>query len=210
MTLHWGIAIAIACEFGIGLRLLHMHEGLERASEFQLHRSLGFAILLLSIARLWVRLRVFRPAPAGDTSWAKWMAEAVHWCFYIVMIGAPLTGWFIISTAKRPMETLLFGFIHLPQLPIEKSAQPSIHTIAEQAHWAIAMGGIALLALHIAGILRHHVLLKDRLIERMTPFRRPGTGTILGLLALLTLAVVIGRYMSGPVWPHIRELSSAY
>jgi polyisoprenoid-binding protein YceI len=103
------------------------------------------------------------------------------------MIAGPLTGWALVSTAKVKVPTLIFGAIPLPHLPLPAS----VHGLAEGSHGLIAWIGIALVALHVAGALRHHFLMRDGLIWRMVPGR--STALLIGLPALILVAFLAGR-----------------
>src|SRR3546814_18586852 len=102
------------------------------------------------------------------------------------MICAPLTGWALVSTAKVKVPTLIFGLIPLPHLPLPMHG----HELAEGAHGLLAWIGVALFLLHVAGALRHHILLRDGLIWRMMPARSP-------VLILLLPPLVLGGLAPG-------------
>ncbi len=191
MSLHWIVALLLLFNFGLGERTEHLPRGAALFTVFQLHKSIGITILALSLWRLGLRVWGTRPAPAsaGPT---HVLASAVHWLFYAIMIGAPVTGWLLVSTATTRIPTFLFGIIPLPHLPVSGAA---IHDIAEEVHKLLAIPGIPiLLALHVAGAVRHQWLLKHALVERMVPVRRAGLGTIALLFATLAAAFAIGRY----------------
>ncbi len=191
MSLHWIVALLLVFNLGLGERTEHLPRGVALFSVFQLHKSIGITILVLSLWRLGLRVWGTRPAPAsaGPT---HILASAVHWLFYIVMIGAPVTGWLLVSTAKTKIPTLLYGIIPLPNLPVSGAA---IHEISEEVHKLLAMPGIPiLLALHVAGAVRHQWLLKHALVERMVPVRKAGLGTIALLFATLAAAFAVGRF----------------
>ena len=192
MSLHWVIALLLLFNFGLGERTDHLPRGAALFTVFQLHKSIGITILVLSLWRLGLRIWSTRPSPAsaGPT---HILATTVHWLFYTIMIGAPMTGWLLVSTAKIKIPTLLYGIIPLPNLPVAGSA---IQEISEEVHKFLAMPGIPiLLALHVAGAVRHQWLLKHALVERMVPMRKAGLGTIALLFATLTGAFALGRFV---------------
>jgi polyisoprenoid-binding protein YceI/cytochrome b561 len=186
----------------LGGRTEDLKRGFELFWVFQLHKSVGITILLLSLWRLWVRLRHPRPAPLGS-GWTDKLASAVHWGFYAVMIGAPLSGWLIVSTAKIKIPTLLFGMIPWPHVPVGAGAAHTVHEAAENAHGLLATLAIVLLVLHVAGAIRHQFLLKEALVERMVPTRRVGLGMIALLIGSLAASFALGRFIPAPqgtVW----------
>src|SRR5215470_17346464 len=106
IVLHWTIAVMILGMIAAGWWMTR-GEGLSAAAPgtvrfavFQLHKSFGITILLLSLARLaW---RLFNPPPPDPPSlsvWEKTAALAVHWAFYGLMIVLPLTGWAVVSSS---------------------------------------------------------------------------------------------------------------
>src|SRR3546814_4397076 len=88
---------------------------------YRLHKSIGISILLLSLARLAVRLFTKRPPASDGPAWTRMLAGIVHWLFYLVMILGPLTGWLLVSTARVQVPTLLYGLIPWPHLPVGRA-----------------------------------------------------------------------------------------
>ncbi len=204
MMLHWVIAALIVFNFALGERTEHLPRGPELFSAFQLHKSVGITVLLLSLWRLWARLRHPRPAPAADLGWAKRLSSLVHAGFYVVMIGAPITGWIIVSTAKTKIPTLLFDVIRWPHLPL--GGGDALHEAAEVGHEVLAKAAIALLILHVVGAVRHQFQLKDAILERMMPVTRAGIGSLLLAAGLLGGSFALGR--AGPL-PGLSGVSGA-
>ena len=164
IILHWAIAALLAFQIAVGWALEDL--GARGFNLFQLHKSVGITILALTLLRIAVRYWKPRP-PAKEGGWQGSLASAVHFGLYAFMLAAPLTGWALVSTAKVKVPTLIFGVIPLPHLPVPAGA----HELAEGSHGVIAWIGIALFLLHVAGALRHHLLLRDGLLWRMVPGR---------------------------------------
>lgn len=182
--LHWAIAALLAFQIAVGWALEDL--GARGFALYQLHKSVGITVLALTLVRIGVRY--WKPRPAKlERGWQGALASGVHVGLYAFMLGAPLTGWALVSTAKVKVPTLLFGVIPLPHLPLPAAA----HGLAENGHGLIAWLGIALMALHVAGALRHHVLMRDGLIWRMVPGR--STALLVALPALILVGFVAGR-----------------
>ncbi|AEG49249.1 cytochrome b561 [Sphingobium chlorophenolicum L-1] len=182
--LHWAIAALLAFQIAVGWALEDL--GARGFSLFQLHKSIGISILALTLAR--IVLRYWKPRPASvEGGWQGALAKAVHGGLYIFMLGAPLTGWALVSTAKVKVPTLIFGAIPLPHLPLPMSVNDPAHG----AHAILAWIGIALFALHVAGALRHHFLMGDGLLWRMMPVRSPVL--LAALPALVAAGFLLGR-----------------
>lgn len=184
IILHWAIAALIAFQISVGWALEGL--GARGFSLYQLHKSVGIMILALTLVR--VAVRYWKPRPAKlEGGWQGALASGVHLGLYAFMIAGPLTGWALVSTAKVKVPTLIFGAIPLPHLPLPAS----VHGLAESSHGLIAWIGIALVALHVAGALRHHFLMRDGLIWRMVPGR--STALLIGLPALILVGFLAGR-----------------
>ncbi len=160
IALHWLIALLLAGEIALGFAMPKDASGF---AEYQLHKSIGITILALSLIRLGWRVSHPRPAPmeGGVTGF---LSNAVHWGFYVFMIAMPLTGWALVSTDPLDVPTILYGVVPLPHLPLAEG----LNGLAERAHELLAWGGLALFVLHVAGALRHHFLIGDDLLARMT------------------------------------------
>lgn len=196
ITLHWAIAALLAFQIAVGWALGSL--GARGFALFQLHKSIGITVLLLTLLRIGVRW--WKPRPAKlEGGWQGALASGVHVGLYAFMLGAPLTGWALVSTAKVKVPTLFFGVIPLPHLPLPMAS----HGLAEGGHSLLAWIGIALVALHVAGALRHHVMMRDGLIWRMVPGR--STALLLGLPALILAGFLLGRAIlpgSAPIAPQ--------
>jgi cytochrome b561/polyisoprenoid-binding protein YceI len=182
--LHWAIAALLAFQIAVGSALEDL--GARGFALFQLHKSIGITILALTVARVVVRYTRPRPAPV-EGGWQGALAKGVHGGLYLFMLGAPLTGWALVSTAKVKVPTLVFGIIPLPHLPLPAGANDP----ALAAHALLAWVGIALFALHVAGALRHHILLRDGLLWRMMPARSPLL--LVALPGLIAAGFLLGR-----------------
>lgn len=193
MALHWLIAALLVYNYALGERAEHLRQGVALFTILQLHKSVGISVLLLSLFRLGIRL--WRPAPVAviDNRSAKYLSSSVHALFYVVMIGAPLTGWIIVSTAKIEIPTLLFGIVPWPHLPVAQGW----HRLAEDAHALLSTLMLALIALHVIGAVRHQFVMKDGLLDRMMPTAKAGLGAFAVALALLGGSYTLGT--SGPI-----------
>ncbi len=182
MLLHAAIALALAFQLALGWRLEHIPKGPGLFTAYQLHKSVGITILLLSLVRLAIRYWKPRPAMSPDKGWAQMLSKFVHFGLYAVMIGGPISGWVIVSTAKLKVPTLLFGIVPWPHLPVGMG----LHERAEFAHGMLATLGLFLFALHFVGALRHQFLLKEPMLGRMIPggAQKPLLASVLAFAAM--------------------------
>lgn len=192
ILLHWAIAGLLAVQFGMGYMLGENARAPGLFATYQLHKSLGILILLLSLARL--GLRLLKPVPhlPGGPRWQTGLASAVHIGFYAVMILAPLSGWLIVSTSKINVPTLLFGTLAWPHLPVPKAW----HGPAEWTHGVMIWVAAGLIALHLAGVARHLLGGHRAVLARMIPAADgPGLRPIAALL--LAMAGLSGLFIWG-------------
>jgi cytochrome b561/polyisoprenoid-binding protein YceI len=186
--LHWALALLLAFQLSLGWRLEDFPRGYAGFAAFQLHKSVGILILALTVLRIAVRLTRPRPALMVDSPWARTLAHLVHLGLYGFMLGAPLTGWAIVSTSKIKLPTLLFGTVPLPHLPLPAA----FNGPSGEAHEILGYIGVALFVLHVAGALRHQFAKHENILGRMTP-GLPGDRVPAGkaaLAAVVALAAV--------------------
>ncbi len=184
ILLHWTIALALAFQLALGFAMPKNESGF---ALYQLHKSVGITILLLTLVRVAWRL-THRPPPAVEGGFQGFLAKAVHTLLYAFMVGAPLAGWVVVSTDPINIPTVFWGVIPWPHLPLPSA----INETAEAAHEALAWIGIALIVLHVAGALRHQFWIKDGLLQRMGP---GGSAAAAGLLGLAVIAVYFATGM---------------
>ncbi|WP_425994488.1 YceI family protein [Caulobacter sp. DWR1-3-2b1] len=196
IVIHWLIAAAIIFQIILGWRAGDGPKGPTTFALFQLHKSIGITILLLSLFRLaWKLTHRSPPPPMGQPNWEKIASHVVHAGFYVIMIGLPLTGWLIVSTSRTNIPTLLFGAIpwpHLPLLPdLAAGAKGVWHEIGEIGHGVLVKTTYLLLLLHLGAVAKHQILDKDEVLSHMAPGARPGWKEPRAWLAAAGLAAVI-------------------
>lgn len=165
---HWIIAALVVANLALGLTYEEFGRDL-RPTLMGVHKSIGITILALSIARLGWRL-TNRP-PAFDPVLARWeaaLARLTHWLFYALLIAIPLSGWLLGSYNGRGV--IWFWLVDLGTLPVGKDHD--LHEFWEEAHGLLAYAMIGLIALHVAGALKHHLQGHRHLVGRMAPWMR--------------------------------------
>jgi cytochrome b561/polyisoprenoid-binding protein YceI len=179
IVLHWIIALAIVIQVSLAWRFGGDHSPTGFALT-QLHKSIGVTILFLSLIRLgWRLANPPPPEPAGLSAWERVLSLAVHWGFYVIMIGMPLTGWIMVSASKTQIPTILFGVVPWPNIPgmagLAPAAKHMWRSLGENGHGLLAWGVYGLLALHMAGALKHQFFDRDApILPRMAPGAVPG------------------------------------
>ena len=151
IALHWAIAILILFMIWLGWNME------DNETRYQLHKSIGISILILSVAR--VAWRLMNPPPALPADMKPIEAKASHWVhmgLYILMIAMPLLGWALVSTSKFQVPTVLFGTVSWPNLPFLGGLRGNeiVHVVLETLHSKGAWVIIGLLVLHVAGAIK--------------------------------------------------------
>jgi cytochrome b561 len=123
------------------------------------HMAGGMLILALMLARLAVRLVTAKPAAASTgRAGADRLARLGHWSFYLLVVAMAATGY----------ATGLFA--GLPAIVFQRSGAPLPDFAAYPtftAHGVLAAVLAALIGLHVAAALYHHLVRRDGLFRRM-------------------------------------------
>jgi cytochrome b561 len=171
MLLHWVLGFAILGAFGMGLYLDDLPFSPAKLQLINWHKWAGVCILFLSVVRLLWRLTHRPPALPGKVlaampSWQQAAYHGVHHTLYLLFFVVPLMGWAYSSAKGYPI--VLFGMLPLPDLVGKDEALA--HTLKE-AHELTAFLLVGLALLHIAAAIKHHVVDRDGLLDRMRPGR---------------------------------------
>ena len=164
-ALHWAIAALLL--LASGLALFRETFAKHAVGMITLHKCVGIAILALALVRLAWRLgHPPPPLPAGTPRWERKLASAVHASLYALMIAVPLAGWLFVSLApaSRPLDWR--GGEGVPKLPL--AVDDSAAALWHEAHELAGFALLGLVGLHVAGALRHLLVSRSGLAERMT------------------------------------------
>jgi len=170
---HWGIAALILANILIAWQFPLVHGPL-RAAVFQIHKSIGITVLLLSVLRLAWRM-LNPPPPFANTmrAWEKESSKIVERSFYFIMLALPLTGWALSSAADLHVPIALFGIVHWPDIPfigtLPFDTKLGVYSLSVAAHHLLAKITYGLVALHVLAALRHQFIKRDLVLARMIP-----------------------------------------
>lgn len=175
IALHWLVAAGIVANVTLAWVWPHLADAAVRPA-IDTHKSIGITVLGLAILRLLWRW-THRP-PALPTAYQRWeigLSHATHWLLYGLIFAMPLTGWIMDSAYKdaatHPMR--LFGLFPWPRIGIVMRLDPAtrdrVHDLFDAGHvWASYLL-YALVALHVAGALKHEWIDREHELRRMTP-----------------------------------------
>ncbi|AOY00014.1 cytochrome b [Jeongeupia sp. USM3] len=172
MSLHWLMALLIFSAFGLIWYFNSLELGPQTFKlKFQViawHKWAGISVMFLLILRLAWRLGRGAPAPLpGQPAWQLKAAAGIHHLLYLLMFALPCIGWLMSSAKGYPV--VLFGEWPLPDL-VGKNAELG-ETLAE-IHYYLGYTLLALVVLHAAAAIKHHLIDRDATLSRMLPWGR--------------------------------------
>jgi len=168
LILHWLIALLIVVAWVIP-HVMDYFSGHDAPFILELHRSIGVTVLVLVLFRLlWRVVRPAPPLPTNTPRLVRFASHVSHAALYLLMLAVPALG--MVFTWATGRDIALWGLATLPA-----PFQPN-DALAERCrdwHALTANAILILAALHTAAALAHHYVLKDGLLKRMVPGRRP-------------------------------------
>ncbi|RBP09275.1 cytochrome b561 [Roseiarcus fermentans] len=166
VVLHWINAALIVFLLALGWAMTHsVFDAGTTFDLYQRHKSLGFAALALTLLRMAARLRYpARPCVAGRDGL---LARIVQAALYLLTLAAIAAGWLVVSTSPLPVPTQVFGLFVMPTIAAPDAA---LFAAARLAHQIAAYAVAALVALHVAGALKHLAVDRDDVVRRMLPW----------------------------------------
>src|SRR6476646_2229253 len=166
--LHWLTALAVIGLICVGLWMVELPISLTKLYVYAWHKWIGLTVLVLTVLRLaW---RVHRPPPALPgtvTAWERAAAPWSHGLLLALLLALPLSGWLMSSAGG--VSVVWFGVLPMPDLV---PRDPQLFVALRTTHHWLAWTLMALLALHVAAVLRHDMLRRDGIFRRMSPFAR--------------------------------------
>jgi len=168
IVLHWLMALLIVAAFALGLVLSGMPLSPRKFHWIAYHKWIGITVLGLLALRLLARLfGKTPPLPAAMSRLARLGAHAGHMALYLLMLAVPLTGWLSSSAAGFPVVYL--KLVALPDLVEKnKALAEQLSALHSTLNWVLA----AVVVIHMAAALKHHLIDRDGLLWRMN-LRQP-------------------------------------
>ncbi len=178
IALHWVVAVLILANLVLVWVVDALPEDFTRPI-VDAHKSIGITVLGLGLLRLlWRAGHPPPPLPAGYPRIERIGAHAAHVGLYALILGLPLSGWLHDSAwegaATHPMR--LFGLVPWPRVWLLTDLDPvtreRMHDLLFQVHASLAYVLYALVALHVAGALKHQFWDGEAELQRMLPGAR--------------------------------------
>lgn len=135
-----------------------------RLEIYGLHKSFGVLALIFIFARIAVRLIFKAPAlPESFSKNEKVLTHFVHFGLYVLMIVVPFSGYLMSNFFGYPVH--FFGF----EMPFLAEKNLELGQIFSEAHEISAYALLGLIALHVAGVVKHRFFDKSEndVLQRM-------------------------------------------
>lgn len=163
--LHWLVAGCVLLTLPVAIVMDRIGPGPTQDTLYNLHKSLGIAILILMVLRVINRIVGGAPAPApGLAPHERIISSAVHGLLYVLLIGMAVAGYVANSAYGAP--TPFFGLFNLPKIVADNEAlAKQMFMVHRWTGWLV----IVLVGAHIAGALMHFVVKRDTVLQRMLP-----------------------------------------
>jgi cytochrome b561 len=167
IALHWLLAVLIIGMLLLGFSLEDIPRNTPaRGFYVNLHKSFGVLVLALALLRLaWRATHKAPPLPAGTPRWQVLAAGWSHRLLYVLMLTQALSGYLASSFGKYGVK--FFG-IPLPQWAWESKA---VQSFFGSIHGVVAVALAVLVAVHVAAALKHLLVDRDGVFQRMWPGR---------------------------------------
>ena len=180
VLLHWLIAFLIIANVALGLIAALLPDGTLSDTTIRLlvdtHKSIGITVLGLAIVRvLWRVTHRPPPLPAHFPGWERAAAHFAHVALYVLIFAMPLTGWMHdsawVAAASHPMY--LYGLVPWPRIgfimQLDPATKDQLHAQFGALHTACSYALYGVLALHVAGALKHQWIDRHSVLRRMMP-----------------------------------------
>jgi cytochrome b561 len=167
--LHWVIAATILGTFTLGVYMHELPLSPTKLRLYSYHKWIGVTIFALVLFRLLWRLgHRPPPPPLSMPAWQRRTAAVTHVLLYALTLAIPVSGWLMSSASG--FQVVYLGLLPIPDLLAKDKA------LADQlkdAHEFLNMFMLALVVLHAAAALKHHLLDHDDVLARMFPLVKP-------------------------------------
>ena len=149
--------------FDLGVYTMQFAEAITpRTFYFNLHKSLGVTVFLLLLLRIYIRVKQSPPPfPSSMKEWEKKLADIVHKALYVLTMAVPLSGITMAIYSKYGIKW--FGLSLVAGLD-----NPELRDIFKETHEVIGAILITLIVLHIVAAIKHKVIDKDNVMQRMS------------------------------------------
>lgn len=172
VTFHWVTAALVLTQVVIGFAFAEfLPRGSTHTEFLAWHKGLGALILVLTLCRLFYRLRNPPPPFLPELPhWKRVVAEWNQYFFYFALIVLPVSGLLLVSSMSKDGTTAFIGGSKIPVIP---GISRPVGEASGSIHVLLVYVTIALLLLHVGAALYQQFVEHDRTAGRMPPFQAP-------------------------------------
>lgn len=169
-ALHWAIAAMVLGAIAVGLIFYFLDyrgtvETFGQATTnllYKYHKTFGVLILIAMFIRVVEKIRLGRPDYETPLARHERIASAaVHGLLYVLLIAMPVTGWLATAASDFPVE--FFNYRLPPLIGVDKELGALLYDV----HGAMGFAILLLIVVHVAAALRHAIVKKDGVLQRM-------------------------------------------
>ncbi len=167
--LHWIIALTILATFALGLYMHELPLSPTKLKLYSYHKWIGVTIFALVLFRLlWRMGHRPPPPPPSMPAWQHRAATAAHVALYLLTLAIPISGWLMSSASG--FQVVYLGVLPIPDLLGKDKA---LADQLKEMHESLNIVMFAVVVLHVAAALKHHLVDRDDVLARMLPFVKP-------------------------------------
>ncbi len=170
MALHWSAAVLVVAAFLVGLWMVPLAISPLKFRAYAYHKWMGITVFAIAFIHLAWRVVHPAPPPVAMPEWQRRASEVVHVLLYALMFLSPITGYLYSSAAG--VQTVYLNVLPLPDL-VGKDKQ--LANALRLLHVTLNYGFAALIALHAIAAVKHQLIDRDGMIDRMLPLSRGGS-----------------------------------
>jgi cytochrome b561 len=170
--LHWLMAAMVLTMLFIGVAMVASFANYHFL--VSIHRPLGISILILVVIRFINRkFSTLPPFPPTMSVQERKISHASDILLYSLMFILPLVGWGMLSAGRYPI--VMFGSLHLPAI---LPPDPTLYAVLRRTHTILAYLLFATFLGHFGAVLFHSLVIRDRLLDRMSLWSKPSPTNI--------------------------------
>ena len=166
-AVHWATLVLVAAAFAAVWIADPALVGSYARPVVQVHRSLGLTVAALTVFRLGWRWRARIPALPGDLPAVQRIAaRAAEGLIYVLLIAQPAVGLLYTNTYGLRVNVFFLG-----ELPAVVARDRVLAAQLGDIHSLLGYSLLALIGVHAAAALFHHVVRRDGVLLTMVPSR---------------------------------------
>lgn len=164
IALHWLTAALVVTNLLLGLSMVALPISPRKLHWYLFHKSIGITVFLLTSLRIAWRAVHPHPPPVPMPPWQRRSAAISHALLYVLLFAIPISGW--LYSSATGVQVVYLGVLPLPDLVAKDRALGDVLRIV---HVSLNASLFAVLVVHVAAAVKHHVIDRDVVLSRMLP-----------------------------------------